>query len=240
MRASSSATAASTGRLHRRPDTVAGDGQPVASGDRAAFGDAVAHRPRDFAGPDPSRRPPPSPRRCRRATRRGRRPRARRAPRPPRRSAPRPTGRSVRSGDLLRHRDDVLVVRQDDHAVGGARSTASRICAVDGFIDWPPATTCCTPRPSSSRAQPVADRDRDDAGRHRARSACRPPSVADPVLLFELPTCSRRSVTRISRGRPSRSPPRSRRRCRRCGCGSSTGPSPPTTTIESPSAPHVA
>ena len=33
-------------------------------------------------------------------------------------------------------------------------STASRICAVDGFIDCPPATTCCTPRPRSSSRRP--------------------------------------------------------------------------------------
>ena len=43
-------------------------------------------------------------------------------------------------------------------------STASRICAVDGFIDWPPATTCCTPRLVSRRRTPLADADRDDRG----------------------------------------------------------------------------
>ena len=38
------------------------------------------------------------------------------------------------------------------------RCTASRICAVDGFIDWPPATMCCTPRlaKSCSRPSPTA------------------------------------------------------------------------------------
>ncbi len=33
-------------------------------------------------------------------------------------------------------------------------STASRICAVEGFIDCPPATTCCTPRLVNKRRTP--------------------------------------------------------------------------------------
>ena len=72
----------------------------------------------------------------------------------------------------------------------GTRSTASRIWAVDGFIDWPPATTAWTPTLAQQPADPVADRDRDDRGGHRSS---RPRSrvgqvrgLADPVLLLDL------------------------------------------------------
>ena len=67
------------------------------------------------------------------------------------------------------------------------RCTASRICAVDGFIDWPPATMCCTPRLAKSRSRPVADRDRDDTGGDVLDGAPRTVGrrlLADPRLLL--------------------------------------------------------
>ena len=48
-------------------------------------------------------------------------------------------------------------------------STASRICAVDGFIDCPPATTVLHAEAREQAAHAVADADRDDRGRDGRR-----------------------------------------------------------------------
>ena len=75
----------------------------------------------------------------------------------------------------------------------GHRSTASRICAVDGFIDWPPATISCTPRLASRRRTPSPTADRDDRGRRpgpraaaRADPGERRGLVATQLLLLDL------------------------------------------------------
>ena len=70
-------------------------------------------------------------------------------------------------------------------------STASRICAVDGFIDWPPATTCCTPRLVSRRRMPSPTPTATTAvvtagwSPNSSRSATHL-GLAHPALLFDL------------------------------------------------------
>ena len=144
--------------------------------------------------------------------------------------------------DLPGDGHDVLVVRQHDHRVGVARSTASRICAVDGFIDCPPATTCCTPRLVSKRRTPSPTATATTAVVDRL--GCARPStsatagVAHPLfLLFDLLE-QVGDADRCAAG-PPRCRPRSRRRCRSVCTWQFQRPSPPTTTIESPSAPHA-
>ena len=175
-------------RRRRRADAVARDRDPVALLDRRRTSAvAVAHGLRDLAGAARGRPPRPSRRRSRRGRRRGRRRRARRAPPRSPCVGTTPTAPLGERVDLLRHRDDVLVVRQHDRpSRRGTRSTASRICAVDGFIDCPPATTSCTPRLWSSRrtpsptptaTTPVATRSPDGAGRRRRRRPRRAPTA---------------------------------------------------------------
>ena len=85
----------------------------------------------------------------------------------------------------------------------GAASTASRIWAVDGFIDWPPATIRWTPREVKIRPMPspvatattaVGTSSADGSGSPRARAASRTHRSSS--------TWSSRSVTRMFRGRP--------------------------------------
>ena len=56
-----------------------------------------------------------------------------------------PDGAAGLSIDLLGDRDDVLVVRGMTTSGAGTDSTACTRSAVEGFIDWPPVTTACTP-----------------------------------------------------------------------------------------------
>ena len=135
-------------------------------GPRSPSTDGVAHGLRDLAGAHALERLAASTAALSSTRRRsGRTRRARRAPR----------ARSCVGDDrdlLLAERVDLLGDRRRCSCCSAARSrsrprhasTASRICAVDGFIDWPPATTCCTPRLVSRRRIPVADADRDDRG----------------------------------------------------------------------------
>ena len=206
--------------------------------------DAVAHRLRDLAGAHAL------------ARRRSSRPdvdverrvgvvgdQRARAPRPPRRSArPRPA-RSVRSGTCCATgRCSCCSAARSTPSAGARARTASRICAVDGFIDCPPATTCCTPRPRSRSRRPSPDRrprrPRWSTARRPAPAAMRRRRRRDPLgssvdLLEQVGDPD-------SRGRPDRDAGLDRaRRCRRCARGSSRCPSPPTTTIESPRSPHV-
>ena len=144
------------------PSRVMAIQSPVAIG--AALGDAVAHRLGDLAGPHAAGRL------CHR-----------RAVRVERRVGvvghQRAERLDHRRGGHHRHRD----VGEPGHLLAPparcsccsaarsrrrrrTRSTASRICAVDGFIDCPPADDLLHAEAAQEGAQPVADRDRDHRG----------------------------------------------------------------------------
>ena len=138
---------------------------------------------------------------------------------------------------------DVLVVRAARSPQSAVHaSTASRICAVDGFIDWPPATTCCTPRlvsrrrtpsptPTATTAVVTAGATRQPRSRSATTSASRTHRSSS--------TCSIRSVTRIVCGRPASMPASTAAPMSLVCTWQFQSPSPPTTTIESPIAPHA-
>src|SRR5262249_10478196 len=88
-------------------------------------------------------------------------------------------------------------------------STASRIWAVDGFIDWPPATTRCTPRlvggggaASPTRTATTAVVTDWRFGALVVRSA----TTSASRTQRSSSTCSMRSVTRMLCGRPASIP----------------------------------
>ena len=125
------------------------------------------------------------------------------------RSARPPTGRSVSSGTCARHRARCSCCwAARSRRRRRTASTASRICAVDGFIDCPPATTCCTPRlreaacaspsPTATATTPVAT----CSSSARAGRVGRPACSRTHASSSRSSTCSRRSVTRMSRGPP--------------------------------------
>ena len=139
--------------------------------------------------------------------------------------------------DLLGHGDDVLVVRQDHDLVGvDVASTASSSCAVDGFIDWPPATTACTPSEWKMRRMPSPVATATTAvvtagprGRRRLGLA-HPPLLLD--LLEEVGDADLRAATGVDAA--SIAAPMSS-----VWMWQFQMPSPPTTTIESPMPAHT-
>ena len=74
----------------------------------------------------------------------------------------------------------------------GADSMTSRICAVDGFIDWPPADDVVHAERVEDAADPVAGGDGDDRGHrggpsgHRSADAPDSSALANPGLLLDL------------------------------------------------------
>ena len=123
----------------------------------------------------------------------------------------------------------------------GTASTASRICAVAGFMDWPPATMRCTPRERKMRPMPspvptattevVTGVRTSPSGPAGARAASRTQRSSS--------TCSARSVTRIDRGRPVSSAASTAAPMSSVWMWQFHRPSPPTTTIESPTPAHT-
>ncbi len=128
--------------------------------------------------------------------------------------------------------------QSDAHA-----STASRICAVDGFIDWPPATTRCTPRLVSRRSHAVTDADRDHRGGDGAAGCgalvVRSATTSASRTQRSSSTCSIRSVMRMLCGRPASMPASTAAPMSLVWTWQFQMPSPPTTTIESPIAAHA-
>jgi hypothetical protein len=121
----------------------------------------------------------------------------------------------------------------------GTRSTASRSWAVDGFIVWPPTT-----RPRTPKERKIFITPRPVATATTAVGTGSESSITTSLVPSRTQasssTCSCRSVTRISRGRPtsmaaSMAPPMSS-----VWMWQFQMPSPPTTTIESPMAAHAA
>src|SRR4029078_8776757 len=77
----------------------------------------------------------------------------------------------------------------------GQRSTASRICAVDGFIDWPPATIHWTPRLARSRRTPSPTAIATTAVSTRSSGACTiGAGAAATATQTSSSTCSQSSV----------------------------------------------
>ena len=90
----------------------------------------------------------------------------------------------------------------------GAASTASRICAVDGFMDWPPATIWWTPSDRKMRRMPVpvATATTAVAGTGQADSSSAGGPAAASRTQRSSCTWSIRSVTRMFRGLPQSMP----------------------------------
>ena len=106
---------------------------------------------------------------------------------------------------LLGHRVDVVVVGQQHH-LGRSRAPrpTSRIWAVEGFIDWPPGTMWCTPRDRKIRPMPSPVATATTAVRGGGPGGLgRPGAGAPSRTQRSSSTCSARSVTRMSRGRPA-------------------------------------
>ena len=117
----------------------------------------------------------------------------------------------------------------------GTASTASSRSAVDGFIDWPPATTRRTPRDRKMSRTPSPLATATTA--HWTDS----PGSSTQLPIRSLTqacsaTSSNRSVTRIVWGRPTAIPASMAAPMSSVWTWQFHTPSPPTTTIESPSA----
>ena len=154
--------------------------------------DGVAHGLRHLAGAHALARRAASSPRSRRARRSGRTRRARRAPRARSWSATTATCFSVSASTWWATGDDVLVVRQHDHAVGRARldrledlrgRRVHRLAAGDHVLHA---------EAREQAADAVADADRDDRGRDRPQFGRSAGEVGDdvglahPALLFDL------------------------------------------------------
>ena len=100
-----------------------------------------------------------------------------------------------------------LLFGQHDHAVGDARVDRLEDLRGRRVHRLPARDHLLHAEAAQERAETVAHRDRDDPGgdarRARARRRRRPPSRTQ-ASSSRSATCSRRSVTRMSRGRPDR------------------------------------
>ena len=215
-----------------RDHAVARDPDVVALVHLAGVGRRVAHGARDLGRDDAGGRlghggdvgvdrPPP-----------GRRPAGRRSPR---RSSPSPrpapclplsASTCSATGRMF------LLLGRITTSSEATASTALTRSAVAGFIVWPPTTRWCTPSERKMRPMPSPETTATTlvVRRRPGRPRCSGPApgrahaLADPALLFDLLVeVGDPDALRAAR-RPRR--PRWRRRCRSCGCGSSTGRRP--------------
>ena len=98
------------------------------------------------------------------------------------------TGRSASSGTWRATGTMFLLLGSTITPSAAHCCTASRICAVDGFIDCPPATMCCTPRlaKSCSRPSPTATATTPVATCSTGAPAAAVGLLPDPRRLFAL------------------------------------------------------